>query len=40
MAELARQNGLESRFEFMVIPGKGHTQVGLIPYSQDALAGE
>jgi pimeloyl-ACP methyl ester carboxylesterase len=40
MAEFARQNGLESRFELMVIPGKGHTQVGLIPYSQQALAGK
>lgn len=37
MAILAQENGLESRFQFEMIPGKGHSMSGLIPYSQEAL---
>ena len=37
MAAFAAANGLESRFRLEIIPGKGHTMSGLIPYSQAAL---
>ena len=37
MAAFAEANGLESRFTFELIPGKGHSMGGLIAYSQAAL---
>ena len=37
MAAFAEANGLESLFEFEIIPGKGHSMVGLLPYSQQAF---
>jgi hypothetical protein len=37
MGEFAQQNGLESPIQFEMIPGKGHSMTGLIPYSQKAL---
>ena len=37
MAAFAADNGLESRISFEVIPGKGHSMLGLLPYCQDAL---
>jgi len=37
MHVFAQENGLESRFQFEIIPGKGHSMSGLIPYSQEAL---
>jgi hypothetical protein len=37
MAKFAQENGLESRITFEMIPGKGHTMLGLLPYSQAAL---
>jgi pimeloyl-ACP methyl ester carboxylesterase len=37
MARFAQEYGLQSRFHFEVIPGKGHSMGGLLPYSQDAL---
>jgi len=37
MAVFAQANGLESRFEFEIIPGQGHSMCGLMPYSQEAL---
>ena len=37
MAAFAEANGLQSRFKFEMIPGKGHSMSGLIPYSQQAL---
>jgi predicted esterase len=37
MQEFARDNGLESRIRFEMIPGKGHTMVGLLPFTEDAL---
>jgi len=38
MAGFAEENGFESRFRFQMIPSKGHSIMGLAPYSQDALA--
>ncbi len=40
MAAFAGENGLESRFKFEAIPGKGHSMGGLISYSQKALPAE
>lgn len=37
MAVFAEANGLESRLRLEMIPGKGHSMSGLIPYSQEAL---
>ncbi len=37
MAALAEANGLKSRIQFEMIPGKGHSMIGLTPYSQEAL---
>jgi len=37
MAEFAAENGLESRFKIEIIPGRGHSMSGLMPYSQAAL---
>jgi hypothetical protein len=37
MAEFAEANGLESRFKLEIIPGKGHSMGGLLPFSQGAL---
>jgi len=38
MSTLAEEHGLKSQFRFMMIPGKGHSMIGLAPYSQSALA--
>jgi pimeloyl-ACP methyl ester carboxylesterase len=38
MAAFAAANGLESRFNFDIIPAQGHSMTGLLPYSQAALA--
>ena len=40
MALFAQSNGLESRFKLEIIPGTGHTMIGLLPYSQAALNSE
>ena len=40
MAEFAAANGLESRFKIEIIPGRGHSMSGLMPYSQAALVFE
>ena len=40
MAAFAEANGLESRFRLEIIPGKGHSMSGLIPYSQEALVSQ
>ena len=40
MAAFAEANGLESRFEFEIIPGQGHSMSGLLPYSQQALVSQ
>jgi pimeloyl-ACP methyl ester carboxylesterase len=40
MAAFAKENGLECRFRFEMIPGKGHSMRPLIPYSQAALASQ
>ena len=40
MAAFAEANGLESRFKLEIIPGKGHSMSGLIPYSQEALVSQ
>lgn len=40
MAAFAEANGLESRFELVIVPGKGHSMSGLIPYSQEAFVAE
>jgi hypothetical protein len=37
MAAFAEENGLESRFSLGTIPGIGHSMIGLLPYSQEAL---
>lgn len=37
MALFAEENGLESRFQIEIIPGKGHSMYGLISYTQEAL---
>jgi pimeloyl-ACP methyl ester carboxylesterase len=37
MADLAAANNLESRFQVEIIPGKGHSMSGLIPYVAEAL---
>ena len=37
MAAFAETNGLESRFKLELIPGKGHSMGGLLPYSQEAF---
>ena len=40
MAALAADNGLESQFRLEMIPGKGHSMSGLIPYVAQALTAE
>jgi pimeloyl-ACP methyl ester carboxylesterase len=40
MAAFAEASGLESRFQFEIIPGQGHSMSGLIPYSQEALVSQ
>jgi hypothetical protein len=40
MAAFAEERGRASRYQFHVIPGQGHSMVGLLPYSQEALAAE
>jgi poly(3-hydroxybutyrate) depolymerase len=37
MATFAEANGLKSRFKLTIVPGRGHSMSGLIPYSQGAL---
>lgn len=37
MTLFAEENGLESQFQFEMIPGKGHSMSNLLPYSQPAL---
>jgi len=37
MQDFADENGLESQIKFEMIPGKSHTMVGLLPYTQAAL---
>jgi len=37
MGEFAADKGLESQITFEAIPGKGHSMLGLLPYSQNAL---
>jgi pimeloyl-ACP methyl ester carboxylesterase len=37
MAAFAEANGLESQFKIEMIPGRGHSMGGLVPYSQGAL---
>ena len=37
MAAFAEENGLESQFQFEMVPGAGHSMSGLVPYSQNAL---
>ncbi len=37
MQRFAGDNGLQSRFQLAIIPGKGHSMQGLLPYSQPAL---
>ena len=37
MAAFAEAHGLESRFNLEIIPGQGHSMIGLISYSQRAL---
>jgi hypothetical protein len=34
------ENGLESSIHFEAIPGKGHSMLGLMPFSQTALLPE
>jgi predicted esterase len=40
MAAFAEANGLESCFRLEIVPGKGHSMSGLIPYSQGALVSQ
>jgi poly(3-hydroxybutyrate) depolymerase len=40
MAAFASANGLESHFNFEIIPGIGHSMSGLMPYSQEALVSQ
>ena len=40
MDAFAEANGLKSRFKLEIIPGKGHSMSGLIPYSQEALVSQ
>ena len=37
MGEFAAENGMESAIHFEAIPGKGHSMLGLLPYSQNAF---
>lgn len=37
MAAFAETNGLKSHFKLEIIPGKGHSMSGLLPYAQEAL---
>ncbi len=37
MQAFAASNGLESQFKLDLIPGVGHSMIGLIPYSQKAI---
>ena len=37
MAAFAEANEMESQLEFEIIPGKGHSMGGLLPYSQQAV---
>ncbi|MEW5867865.1 MAG: alpha/beta fold hydrolase [Chloroflexota bacterium] len=40
MAAFAEANGLESHFNLEIIPGQGHSMLGLISYSQKALVSQ
>ncbi|NIV29640.1 MAG: hypothetical protein GWN58_09055 [Anaerolineae bacterium] len=40
MSAFAEANGLESRFQFVIVPGIGHSMTGLMPYSQEALVSQ
>ncbi len=40
MAALAAAHGLESRITLQIIPGKGHSMSGLLPYTQGVLQGD
>jgi hypothetical protein len=40
MGLFAEEHGLQSRFQFEVIPGIGHSMAGLLPYSQGALGSQ
>jgi poly(3-hydroxybutyrate) depolymerase len=37
MATFARANGRESRYQVEIVPGKGHSMAGLLPYAKQAL---
>jgi len=37
IAAFAEANGIESRFELEIVPGKGHSMGGLLPYSQQVF---
>ena len=37
MTTFAETNGVESQFELALIPGIGHSMIGLVPYCQDSL---
>lgn len=37
MEIFAKNNGLESQIKFEMIPGKGHSMTGLLPFTQAAL---
>jgi len=37
MGKFAAGNGFESAIQFEAIPGKGHSMLGLMPFSQAAL---
>ncbi|MEJ2212199.1 MAG: hypothetical protein P8129_24685, partial [Anaerolineae bacterium] len=37
MASFAETNGLESQFNFEIVPGQGHGMSGLMEYSEAAL---
>jgi hypothetical protein len=38
MGAFAQEHAMESRFKLEIVPGKGHSMIGLAPYSQKALA--
>lgn len=40
MAAFAEAHGLESQSELAIVPGRGHSMFGLVPYSQGALVSE
>ncbi|MDX1416278.1 MAG: hypothetical protein R3293_18920 [Candidatus Promineifilaceae bacterium] len=37
MNTFAAEHGLEGQFKIEMIPGKGHSMSGLMPYSKEAL---